>query len=173
MENIEMSAGILEFVGEVTVPRVLGSFIAKKEFVHNITPDAPLRISYIGCNFAEWFLVGDQAIDVLVNEQILRYVKLRRGSMSGPIVIELGGETKAEIALVEMFSLMKLQKSGGNGRLLDDRDFNIFHIRDESAILRAVGVRWFLDGWLIDAFPIENPHVWRAACRVFYRRSSK
>lgn len=47
---------LLEFVSTVIVSATTVKFVAKDRFVINAKRNAPVKISYIGDNFREWFL---------------------------------------------------------------------------------------------------------------------
>jgi hypothetical protein len=91
--------------------------------------------------------------------------------VDGPIINELGGEAKAETTLSEMFSLMEKQKNGESGVLLNNGYANIFYIRDQNGVLRAVGVDWDDGGWYVGAYSVEDPGGWRVGRQVFSRNS--
>jgi len=165
------TATLFEFVGLVTIPATSGKFVARKKFVVNTKCNAPVKISAVWVNFAKWFLSGDGKIEKPIGEQTLRCHKLLKVSVDGPIINELGGEAKAETTLTEMFSLMEKQKNGKGGVLLNNSCANIFYIRDQNGLLRAVYVLWRGDGWLICARSVESPNMWLDGRRVFSRNS--
>ena len=161
----------LELVSTVLVPATTSKFIAKTKFVVNTKRNAPVKISAVWDNFTTWFLSGSGKIEDPMNVQTLRYHKLRKTSVDGPIIAELGGEAKAETTLSEMFFLMEKQKNGESGVLLNNGYANIFYIRDQTGVLRAVGVRWSGDGWSVLAISVEGPGEWRGGSQVFSRDS--
>lgn len=167
---------ILELVGAVVVPATTGQFVAKDEFVVNTKRNAPVKISAVWDNFTSWFLSGDGKIEDPISEQTLRYHKLRKASVDGPIINELGGEAKAETTLSEMFFLMKKQnnekqKNGESRVLLNNGCANIFYIRDVAGVLCAVSVHWCDGGWVIFADSVDDKNKWGDGRRVFSRNS--
>ena len=86
------------------------------------------------------------------------------------IIPELGGETKVETTLSEMFSLIRKQPDGEEGVLLNNGWANILYIRDQNGVLRAVGVRWGDGGWGVDAGSVEDSGGWDAGHQVFSRK---
>lgn len=162
---------ILELVSTVVVSATTSKFVAKEKFVVNTKRNAPVKISAVWDNFTSWFLSGDSKIEDPISEQTLRYRKLRKSSVDGPIITELGGEEKSETTLTEMFSLMEKQKNGEDGVLLNNGYANIFYIRDQNGVLRAVFVRWGDDGWGVGAYSVGNPSRWRVGRQVFSRNS--
>ena len=163
---------LLEFVGTVVIPATTIKFVAKDKFVINTKRNAPVKISYVGGNFTEWFLCGDGKIEYPISKQTLRYAKLSKASVDGSIIEELGGEAKAETTLFEMFSLMEEQGCGEDGVLLNNSCVNIFYIRDYFAgVLRTVCIHWIVDGWRVYAGFFEYPHGYRAGDLVFSRNS--
>jgi len=162
---------ILELVSTIVVNATTGKFVAKKKFVRDTGHEAKVKISYLGDNFTEWFLSGSGKTEDPISEQTLRYHKLRKSSVGGPIITELGGEAKAETTLSEMFSLMEKQKNGESGPLLNNGWWNIFYIKDQNGVLRAVDVFWLGDGWGVSAYSVEYPIGWDGGRQVFSRNS--
>ena len=162
---------ILELVSTVGVPATSGNFIAKEKFVRDTGPKAKVKISYLDDSFTEWFLSGSGKTEDPISEQTLRYHKLRKSSVDGPIITELGGEEKSETTLTEMFSLMEKQKDGEDGVLLNNGYANIFYIRDQAGVLRTVIVLWSGNGWNILAYSVDDPHWWPSGSQVFSRNS--
>ena len=164
---------ILEFISTVVVCTTSSPFVAKDEFVVNTKRNAKVLISYLGDNFKAWFLNGDGKTEDPISEHVLRYAKLRKASVDGPIITELGGEAKAETTLSEMFSLMVGQKNGEDGVLLNNGYANIFYIKDQNGVLRTVYVYWNDDGWDVDAYSVEDSSRWDAGYQVFSRNVLK
>lgn len=162
---------ILEPVSRVMVPATTGKLVAKEKFVPDTGRKAKVKISYLGDNFTAWFLNGDGKTEDPISEQTLRYHKLRKSSVDGPIITELGGEAKAETTLSEMFSLMEKQKHGEDGVLLNNGYANIFYIKDQNGVLRSVYVYWDVVGWGVFAYSVVRPDRWRGGCQVFSRNS--
>ena len=162
---------LLDLVGTVTTSATTSKFVAKDKFVVNTKRNAPVKISAVWDDFTSWFLSDDGKTEDPISEQTLRYHKLRKSSVDGPIITELGGEEKSETTLTEMFSLMEKQKNGKDGVLLNNGYANIFYIRDQNGLLRAVFVCWDDDGWLVDANSVEDPFRWDVGYQVFSRNS--
>ena len=162
---------ILELVSTVVVPATTGNLVVKEKFVRDTGRKAKVKISYLGDNFTEWFLSGSGKTEDPITEQTLRYHKLRESSVDGPIIAELGGAEKSETSLSEMFALMEKQGKGENGVLLNNGYANIFYIKDQNGVLRAVYVGWGGDGWDVYAVSVEDPGRWDDGNRVFSRNS--
>ena len=165
---------ILELVSTVVVSATTSKFVAKTAFVVNTKHNAPVKISAVWDNFIEWFLSGSGKTEDPISEQTLRYHKLLKAAHDLPlkegeqsIIPELGGKAKAETTLSEMFSLMEKQKNGEDGVLLNNGYANIFYIRDQNGVLRAVSVRWYNDGWYVYANSVGDPDRWRGGFQVF------
>ncbi len=143
-----------------------------------ITPDkdrktAEVVIGYIGDNFRNAFLQGDGKIEENIPAGKLQINKLRRASVDGPIIAELGCEALAETTLAEMFHAMKLQGRGQKGALLTNGCANIFYVRDTEGNLWAVCCYWdsAYEDWRVGAYSITAPRQWRADSQVFVRDS--
>lgn len=167
---------IFEFVSTVVVASTTRKFVAKDKFVVNTKRSAPVKIRLLGVNFIKWFLSGNGKIEDPISEPCgLRYARLRQPYTDRRIIKELGGKAKAETTLTEMFSLMKKRKNrkknGKVGILLDNGWTNIFYIKDQNGVLRAVFVFWCDDGWYVCASSVESPHGWHGGHRVFSRNS--
>jgi len=163
---------LLELVSTVVVSATTSKFVAKDKFVVNTKRNAPVKISAVWDNFTSWFLSGDGKTEDPISEQTLHYHKLRKSSVDSPIITELGGEEKSETTLTEMFSLMEKQKNGEDGVLLNNGYANIFYIRDQNGVLRAVRVRWRDDGWYVFALSVVISDGWSDGYRVFSRKPS-
>ena len=162
---------ILELVSTVVVPATTGNLVAKEKFVRDTGRKAKVKISYLGDNFTEWFLSVSGKTEDPITEQALRYHKLRQSSVDGPIIAELGGAEKSETTLSEMFALMEKQGKGEDGVLLNNGYANIFYIKDQNAVLRAVYVYWGGDGWDVLARSVVGPIRWLGGYQVFSRNS--
>jgi len=159
---------ILEFVGTVKVPETTGKFVAKDHFVVDMSDKAKVKIWSLGSNFEKWFL---DKVEEPISETVLGYHNLRKSSVDGPIINELGGEEKAEIILTEIFALMERQSNGEKGDLLTNGYANIFYIRDTAGVLRAVYCYWYGFGWSVHAYSVGFPLGWVAGVQVFSRNS--
>jgi hypothetical protein len=122
-------------------------------------------------NFRSWFLSGEGKIEEPVGDKELRYGKLVKGTVDGPIIQELDGEAKAETTLSEVFALMEKQPNREDGVLLTNGWANIFYVKDIEGVLRAVLVDWSGDGWGVGARSVGSPDDWDAGGRVFSRNS--
>jgi len=163
---------ILEFVSTVIIPATTDRFLAIREFVVTTKGNATVNINHIGEKFMRCFLSGAGKTENPISKQTLRYAKLRKTSVDGPIIEELGGKAKAETTLSEMFYLMEKQKHGEYGALLNNGYANLFYIRDNAGVLRAVRVSWdSCGGWRVSAPSVEDPFGWRVGGRVFSRNS--
>lgn len=165
---VPSTTGLLIPVGTVTVAATTTLFVARDRFVLNTKKGAPVKISYLGDNFKSWFLRKEEQP---FGGSTLKYGKLSRYSVDGPILKELGGEAEAETTLTEIFSLMEAQKNGEDGALLNNGYANIFYVRDTNGGLRAVYVFWSVGGWRVGADAVSDPREWRGGHQVFSRDS--
>ena len=159
---------ILNWIGTTTISATTEKFVAKDKFRKD---SKEVKFYGIWNNFTEWFLSGNGKIEEPIDEKELRYGKLIKSSVDGPIVEELGGEAKAETTLTELHDLLKKQANGEEGDLLTNGYANIFYVKDTSGVLRAVIVGWCDAGWHVDAHSVEDPNVWFVGHRVFSRNS--
>ena len=167
--EVQVIKGLLiDWLGTAKTTATTEKFVAQKKFI--LKKDGGI-CSYFGDNFQSWFLAGDGKIEDPLGEQVLRFGKLTRNSLDGPIIEELGGEAKAETTLTEMFDQMSKQSNREEGNLLTNGYWNIFYIRDINGVLRAVYVFWDDGGWYVNAFSVEDPIEWGAGGQVFSRNS--
>lgn len=156
---------ILEFIKTVVVsatPR----FVASDHFKVDVSPEAKVKIAFIGDNFKDNFL-GTTEEDVLPTK--LRIHRLTESSLDAPIIAALGG--RHETKLAHLHQLLLRQPKGEEGDLLTNGYANIFYIRDATNKLWAVDVGWSDAGWRVSAFSVEDPHGWLDGRQVFSRDS--
>jgi hypothetical protein len=163
-----VDSALLEPVTIVSFPAV-EAFSAKEKLA--IGTQDGVVIGWHGDNFKKHFLNGAGKSEIDVPEVQLRVHKLRKGSVDGPIIKELGGEEIVETNLATMFEAMKKQGSGQAGDLLVNGYANIFYVRDDNGTLWAVGCRWYPDlrYWDVEAGPVTGPDGGDAGSRVFSR----
>src|SRR3989344_6297789 len=171
VDEAKPKPSLLELVGLTKVPATTFPFVAKTKFVANTKADAGVKISGAGHNFTVWFLSDNGKIEGPLPEQTLRYHKLLKDSVDSSIIAELGGEEKSETTLSEMFSVMEMQGKGQAGVLWNNGYANIFYVKDQKGVLRAVSMLWDGDGWRVDASPVVGSHTWCDWRRVFSRQS--
>ncbi|MGD1083955.1 MAG: hypothetical protein ABSA47_04290 [Verrucomicrobiota bacterium] len=100
-------------------------------------------------------------------ETTYRKYKLLRISPDGPVIAELGGETKAEGSVAAVCALLERQGNGGAGFLQTNGYANIFYAKDKRGVLCAIRVGWADTGWVIDAIPANDPLAWNGKHQVF------
>lgn len=159
---------LFEAMETVSVPETSEAFIACKKFVCDTDPAvvAKIGIKHLNRNFMLWFLAGDGTIEDPMEEQTLRYAKLREDSLDGPIVAALGGGTKARTTLTAIYALIAQQAIERDALVCRDLA-NIFYVRDCAGILRTVSVHRVSGGWSICAHLLGGMGRWFKGCRVF------
>lgn len=157
---------LLEPVTAVTVP-TLSAFDVAAHF--RVTPrnewqNAEVLIDWIGDNVQK-LVKGKTEPEVV--ETTLRIHKLRKASVDGLIISELG-EDVATTTWSQMYEMMRRQGHGQPGDLMVDRRANIFYIGGTDWV---VGCRWRSDGdgWRVDAYPVAYWRGWGAGDRVVSR----
>ncbi len=164
---------LLIMVGTVTIAPTMEAFVTGDKFVINSYtnphPTAKVKISSINFNFASLFFGKSEE---LFTGSELHYQKLTKKSLDAHIIAELGGETKAETTLTEMFYTMEKQPNGEAGALLTNGYANIFYIRDVNGVIYTVYVRQVVGGWSVystSSFVYKDK--WPVSVRVFSRNS--
>lgn len=149
---------LLEVVGTTEIP-AQGRFVVQERFGVNTA----VKIFFLGYNFRKWFLGKTEGP---ATKTVLRFAKLVKPSVDGPIIEEL--RNKAETTLAQVYMLMV---RGEKGVLLINGMANIFYVRDVNGSLRAVSVGWGSGGWYVRTDSVEGPHGWFDGPRVFSRNS--
>ncbi|HUD20707.1 MAG TPA: hypothetical protein VMQ44_01400 [Candidatus Saccharimonadales bacterium] len=160
-----IDSALLEPFTMVSYPAV-EAFSAKEKFA--IGTQDGVVIGWLGDNFKKHFS-GKNEIDVPAQQ--LRVHRLRKNSVDGLIIKELGGEEIVETNLATMFGAMEKQGAGQAGDLLVNGYANIFYIRDDAGTIWAVRCDWCSDCrcWFVEAYPLTGPRDWRADSQVFSR----
>ena len=156
-----MDATLMEMVGTVAIPATTEPFVASE---HCVLGGDPKKITWLSDLFREWFW---GKIEPPMAKTELRYAKLTKNSVDGPIMDELGGVK--ETTLAEIYALMKRQPNGEQGVLLTNGWANIFYIRDQKSVLRTVYVSGHGDGWSVGADFFGFLYGWRIGRQVFSR----
>lgn len=146
----------------------VGRFVVQDHFRVDTSDSAEVKISYLGDNFKSWFL---NLVETGVETVSLSCHTLLKGSLDGPIMEELGGESRVVVTMAVIWELLKAQRSGKSGILLTNGYANIFYVKDATGTLRAVRVYWGGDGWYVFAGSVTRPLAWHAGGRVFSRNS--
>ena len=102
-----------------------------------------------------------------IPEATYRKYKLLRISPDGPIIANLGGETKVEGTVTAAFALLQRQGTGGAGFLQTNGYANIFYARDKKGVLCAIRIGWADGGWVIDAISVQDPLAWNGKHEIF------
>jgi len=102
-----------------------------------------------------------------VPETTYHKYKLLRLSPDGPIMAELGGETKVEGTVTAALALLQRQGNGGAGFLQTNGYANIFYARDKKGALCAIRLGWADDGWVMDAITVQDPLAWNGKHEIF------
>lgn len=157
---------LLEPVGTITIPALLGRFSAREKLVLNYgsTAKPGARIVYID---AELLDVREEP----VAETTLSYAQLTHSALDGPILAALGNRPGLAIHLRQIYWLIGEQPNGEPGTLLNNGRANIFYL---PGLVRVVGVHWLAGGggWYVRACSVTYPDRWYDGRRVFSRNSS-
>lgn len=149
-------------LGTVPIPATTTPFVVADHF--RLIMDGGI-CSFLGSNFESWFL---PKVEEPAGSVVLRYHELRRNSLDGPIIADLGGEKVVVTPLAHIFALMKRQdKKGRKGPLLTTGAANIFYALDAKGVLRALVVFWSDGGWFVSAYSVGYPRGWDGGGQVF------
>ncbi len=159
-------ANAARLLGYVTSVTVNGAkrFKVKKNFIGDTSPDAEVKIAYLGGDFKSHFL-GKAEQDI--KGCTLNVNQLKTASLDAPILAELGD--RAETTLAYLYELLERQPGGESDVLLTNGYANIFYVRATNGVLWAVHARWYDDGWRVNASSVEYPCRWNAGNQVFSR----
>ena len=167
---ISASKPLLQFVSTLVIPASTTKFVAKDKFVVNTQRDAPLRISSLGVNFISWFLKAEGKIEDPIEEQTLLVAKLRKVAMDYHVIGEIGGLTKSEITLYEMFFI--LENQNWVQKCFHTGPGNLFYIQDNYDTLRMVRAYWHDGGWNISSECLSNASLYSGS-QVYFRKSNQ
>jgi hypothetical protein len=171
---------LLEFLGIRILPATTEKFIAREKFVKDISDDAEVKISFIGDNFKAWLL---DKVEEPRKKSELRIQRLRKSSVDGPIIAELGDSIRAKISLDQLWLLLKEKQVKGEKdgwhiayiedkiRFPEDEQFSYINEKGEKTVLRAVGFDWDGGGWSLNAYQVSGPDGWFDGNRVLSRNS--
>ncbi len=160
------SATLSEIIATAEIPSSNKSFVVMDKFLVDCSPKAKVKISHLDRNFRAWFL---NKTEESFAGSMLDGRQLNKNSIDDAILLAMGGTSKAETTLTEIYALMALQPNGEEGALFSNSRTNIFYVRDVTDTLRAVLVHYCGLGWYVKADSLGFPHVWYADHRVFSR----
>jgi hypothetical protein len=100
-------------------------------------------------------------------ELTYRKYKLLHISADGPIIAELGGESKVVGPVSAALALLERQADGEVGFLQTNGYANIFYSEDQRGELCAIRIGWADGGWVIDAIAVEDPLAWNGKHEIF------
>ena len=102
-----------------------------------------------------------------IPEARYRYARLKRHVTDDSLVAEIGGTSKADIALAGVWFLLKAQRNAEPGPLDADGHVNVLHVYGPDGALYIVYSRWYNAGWAVGARPIDVGRTRRSGGRVF------
>lgn len=153
---------LLEPIGTINMPATTHPLVVRDEFAVGKN-----GISYVGENVKQWFHPKVEAPTPAV---MLRRAKLTRDALDDEIRKEIGAE-REESTMGQVLYLIRRQKNGRAGVLLNNGHANIFYVRDATGTLQVVRVGWHGDGWYVVAGSVTGPGRWYGGFRVFSRNS--
>jgi hypothetical protein len=157
---VDLKAGLLELVATSVVPGCTAPLVIRDCIKNNTA----VKFSTIWAEFKDRFF---DKTENPTPELTYRKYKLLHISADGPILVELGGEAKAEGTFSAAYALLKVQARGQPGFLQTNGYANIFYVKDKKGVLCAVRIGWADDGWVIDAIPVQDPLAWNGQHEIF------
>ncbi|MFA5061760.1 MAG: hypothetical protein WC526_01275 [Patescibacteria group bacterium] len=157
---------LLTLVGAVVIWLAV-RFVASEHLVKNTEKNAPVKISYIFDKVTVWF--QGKIEERVEGEMALCCHTLNSDSDDNLIINQLGGETKAETALAEVFACLEKQPNGEDGALLTNGHANIFYVRNTEGVLCVIQVIWRGDGWTFYTRSVGSLDTCTEGRRVFSR----
>jgi len=151
---------LLEPLATAIVPASTAPVIIR----HCFTKNTSVRLSTVFAEFKNRFFDKTESPKP---ETTYRKYKLLHISADGPIIAELGGESKVEAAFSAAFALLQRQAKGEEGFLQTNGYANIFYVRDKKRALCAIRIGWASDGWVVDAIAVEDPLAWNGKHEIF------
>jgi len=156
---------LLEPHATAIVPATTAAVVLRDFFRKN----AEVRFSTIWAEFKKRFFNKTEGP---MAEMTYRKYKLLRISADGPIIAELGGESKVEGAFTAAYAFLQRQAHGQAGFLQTNGYANIFYVKDKKGGLCAIRIGWASDGWVLDAISVQDPLAWNGQHQIFCPLSS-
>lgn len=163
----DVSGQLLEYISTVTVAATTQPIVCRDYFLEKPELELNFEISYLGDNFHDWFL---NKVEKPFGGSRVCARMLKMPLVDAHIITEIGGKSKVETTLAEVFSLMAAQPGGESGSLFTNGSGNIFYVPDHEGELRSVSISWDDFGWSLNAYCIDNPFGWESYCLVFSRQ---
>jgi hypothetical protein len=151
---------LLEPLETAVVPATAAPALVRDFFKKNTS----VKISTVFAEFKDRFF---DKTEKPMAEATYRKFKLLRISPDGPIIAELGGETKVEGTVTAAMSLLQRQATGAPGFLQTNGFANIFYSKDKKGVLCAIRIGWADGGWVVDAIPVQDPLAWNGKHEIF------
>ena len=148
-----VTTALLEPSATTVVPASTAPVVIRDFFTKNTS----VRLSTIFAEFKKRFF--DKTENAMAETIYRKYILLHI-SADGPIIAELGGESKVEGPFTAAFALLQRQPRGEPGFLQTNGYANIFYVRDKKSALCAIRIGWASDGWVVDAISVADPLAW-------------
>jgi hypothetical protein len=159
-EQIESKMVLLAPLATAVVPAGAAPAVIRDYFKNNTR----VRFSTIFAEFKSRFF---DKTENPAPETTYRKYKLLQISADGPIIAELGGESKVEGSFAAAFALLQRQPGGEAGFLQTNGYANIFYAKDKKGSLCAIRIGWASDGWVVDAISVQDPLAWNGKHEIF------
>jgi hypothetical protein len=151
---------LLEPLETAVVPAGMAPVIIRDYFKNNTR----VRFSTIFSEFKNRFF---DKTEKPAAEAAYRKYKLLQIAADGPIIAELGGESKVEGCFGAAFALLQRQPGGEQGFLQTNGFANIFYAKDKDRALCAIRIGWTSEGWVVDAISVQDPLAWNGKHEIF------
>jgi len=115
-------------------------------------------------DFRQWFF---EKVEFAQFACAYAFFKMITDGVDEAIIASLGGESLAETTLAGISFLTGQQRTGEGGVLLTNGHANVFYVRDQFGVLRAIAASWSGLHWDLNANALDSSHPWRSARRVF------
>jgi hypothetical protein len=152
--KIRLKRMLMPFFG-FKVPASTEKFIAIEHFYHCKDQCEP-RFSF-GDQFMQedyfsyHFLEQGGKTEPPQGQTIVEVYRVQQTWSDKEIIAELGGESKVEITLRELYFIVQQQPDGRPGILLTPKGVNVFFIRDWAKRLHTVIFHWDGQAWQVDS----------------------
>jgi hypothetical protein len=159
-EQSDLKTDLLQPLETAVVPATTAPVLIRDYFKKN----ARVKFATIWAEFKSRFF--DKTENPMAATTYRKH-KLLRISADGPIIAELGGESKAEGTVTAALALLERQGYGEAGFLQTNGYANIFYARDKKGALCAIRIGWADGGWVIDAISVQDPLAWNGQHQIF------
>lgn len=160
LREISTADDLLEFTTTVELPAIERFSVKEKIRVGEIDG---VKIGWVSETFQRVF---GSLVEADIPAVTLRINRLKRSSVDGQIIAELGGKEQVRAFIAYLFEMMKRQGHGEEGVLLTNGWATVIYVPDPNDTEKFWAVYCFwssvLGIWSVFAYSVADPNGWSA-----------